>query len=53
MELLEKIKERLDPDELVEILGLSTEELVLLLMDVILTKLPSFDYLNDEEDYDI
>lgn len=50
MTIFDRIVEQLDPDELVDILGLDTEELVLILRDIILTQLPKFDYLEDDID---
>lgn len=44
-EMMELLSEWLSPDEIVEILGLSTEELVSRLEDIIKDKL---DYLNEE-----
>lgn len=52
MTLIELINERVDPDELIDILGLTTEDLTATLYDVILTMSDKFDYLVEEEDAD-
>lgn len=52
MTLIELINERVDPDELIDILGLTTEDLTSTLYDVILTMSDRFDYLVEEEDAD-
>lgn len=48
--LIELIHERVDPDELIDILGLTTEDLTNLLYDVILASRQKFYYLIDEEE---
>ena len=50
MEFLELIKKRLDPDELVDILGISTERLTDLLEDDILLLKDRFYFLLEDED---
>ena len=50
MEFLELIKKRLDPDELVDILGISTERLTDLLVDDILLLKDRFYFLLEDED---
>ena len=50
--IMEHIIERVDPDELIDVLGLSTEELTTLLYDVILASQDKFNYLLGEEDED-
>lgn len=50
MTLIELINERVDPDELIDILGLSTEDLTHILYDVILTMSDRFDYLLEEDE---
>jgi len=50
-ELLELIKERIDPDELIDILGLTTEELVQELFEKIADNRDKIvDHLNIEDD---
>ena len=50
MTLIELINERVDPDELIDVLGLSTEDLTVLLYDVILTMSDRFDYLTEDDE---
>lgn len=48
--LLRLIAERLDPDELVDMLGLSTQEIALIYMDEIMAKKEEFlNFLDFEE----
>lgn len=47
--MIELINERVDPDELIDLLGLSTEELTNLLYDVILLSQDKFYFLEDKE----
>lgn len=47
--LVELINERVDPDELIDILGLSTEDLTNLLYDVILVSQHKFYYLEEDD----
>lgn len=50
MDKLDLIKEMLDPDELVDVLGVSTEKLVTLLEEYILDNIDRFDYLFNDPD---
>ena len=50
--LIELIIERVDPDELIDVLGLSTEDLTLQLYDVILSSQDKFYYLIEAGDED-
>ena len=50
--MIELINERVDPDELIDLLGLSTEELTNLLYDVILVSQDKFYFLQEEDDTD-
>jgi len=52
MTLIELINEQLDPDELIDILGLTTEDLTEIMADVILTMSHKFDFLEMEEHAD-
>ena len=45
--LLELIREKCDPDELIDILGLTTEELVDRLYDDIIENKEAFEYLEE------
>ena len=49
MTLIELINERVDPDELIDILGLTTEDLTALIPDVILTMSDRFDFLEMQD----
>lgn len=49
MELEDLIIDQLDPDELIEILGLTTEDLVVLLKDEIDAKRDRFFYLSTRD----
>lgn len=50
MDKLDILKEVLDPDELVDVLGISTEDLVNELEEYILEHIEKFDYLFDDPD---
>ena len=52
VKILDIIKERVDPEELIDILGMETDELVELLHDTILDNVDRFDYLDTEEEED-
>ena len=52
MELIELINERLDPEEVVDALGLTTEELTILLWEEIYRNKERFMYLTMEGDPD-
>ena len=47
-ELLQKIAERYDPDELLDVLQLNTEQLVYYLEEAIKDKLQEFKHLEEE-----
>lgn len=47
-DLIENIREKCDPDELIEVLGLDTEELVDILYEYIREQKDKFDYLEDD-----
>ena len=47
-DLIENIREKCDPDELIEVLGLDTEELVYILYEYIREQKDKFDYLEDD-----
>ena len=49
-DILDKISERCDPDEILDRLGINSEELVQILATQIFSKLGSFDDIVDEED---
>ena len=49
-ELMELISTRVDPDMLIELLDISTEELVDVLRDKIIERAYQFEYLIDEAD---
>lgn len=48
-ELIKKINENIDPEELIDILGLSIEDLTKYLEDVIINARHKFEYLDDGE----
>ena len=49
-DILDQIRDRIDPEELVDRLGLTTEELCDILVDQIAEKLEKFEDIYDAED---
>lgn len=49
-DIVEKIKDRLDPEELIDRLGLTTEELCDILIDYIEEKLTRFSDIYEEDE---